>query len=372
MYTYKSLGTKEEFHNLSADWNDLLGRKSFSNPFLTWDWMYTWWNTYSERISNISLCIITVRDEGLLIGLLPGFIQLENNINTFYFMGSRFESSDYLEMICEDEKNNPVFIEDSIKYLLSKQKVDVISFNNVLYDSIFINTLKKFASNNRIKLLIRLDSICPFIDINGSWNDYVQGLSKNMRYNLRRRTRKIQNDFHAEFRIVNNCEEIDEAINELFLLHQVWFSRLNKKDSFQGNLRKEFHKKIAHSFFKQDILRLFQIKVNNKTIGVLYCYEYANQLFFFQSGSDPEWSKYSVGLVIMGHAIQYSHTNRLSRFDFLRGAEDYKFNWTNKSRLMGSVYLGVSGRGKMTILKKTLYIHIKTGIKKLLSILGKS
>ena len=372
MYTYTLIETNEEFFNLSADWNDLLGRKSFPNPFLTWDWMFNWWDTYNETIPNISLCIIAVRDEGLLVGLLPGFIQLENNINTFYFLGSRFESSDYMEMICEDEKNNPVLLEDSIKYLLSKHKIDVICFNNVLFDSLFMKTLKKFAPDNRIKLLTRHDSICPFIDINGSWDDFIQGLSKNMRYNLKRRTRKIQNDFHAELRLVDNCDEIDEAINELFLLHQLWFSRRKKKDSFQGNIRKEFHKKVAHRFFKQDILRIFQIKVNGSTIGVLYCYEYANQLFFFQSGSDPQWSKYSIGMVIMGHAIHYSHINRLSRFDFLRGAEDYKFNWTNKSRIIGSAYLGISSKGKIIVLNKALYLRIKTGIKKLQRILDKS
>ena len=184
-----------------------------------------------------------------------------------------------------------------------------------------------------------------------------------MRYNLGRRTRKMQDKFHAEFQVLTNKGKIDEAIDELFLLHQSWFALRKKNDSFQGNLREEFHKKLAHSFFEQDILRIFQLKVSNKTIAALYCYEYANQLFYFQAGSDPEWLKYSVGMVIMGHVIHYAHTNGLSRFDFLRGDEDYKFNWTNKSRLLGSVYLGISGRGKMFLVKKEAYIQLKKCIK---------
>ena len=370
VFTYKLIETKEGFYNLSTEWNDLLCRSMIANPFLTWNWMYNWWDTYGDRISDVSLCIITVIEDERLVGILPGFIQVKSNTHTFFFLGSQFESPDYLEMIREKQKSDVIFIENSLNYLLSKRRIDVIAFNSVLKDSLFLRSLNQFVSNNRLRSYTRFNKVCPFIDINGSWDDFVEGLSKNMRYNLRRRTRKMQNEFQAEFQIVNSYDKVEQAIDEIFLLHQLWFTSRKKDDSFLPDLRKDFHKKIGQSLFNQDILRIFQLKVNDKIIAVLYCYEYANQLFFYQSGADPDWSKYSIGMVLLGYVIQYAHTKRLSRFDFLRGGEDYKFNWTNQSQLMGAVYIGVSHKGKIIVLKRTTYIQLKKAIKTLLRMLG--
>jgi CelD/BcsL family acetyltransferase involved in cellulose biosynthesis len=51
--------------------------------------------------------------------------------------------------------------------------------------------------------------------------------------------------------------------------------------------------------------------------------------------------------VLVGHAIKYAFDNGLGCFDFMRGEEAYKFRWTDQTRQMFAVRLGVSLRGRV-------------------------
>ena len=46
--------------------------------------------------------------------------------------------------------------------------------------------------------------------------------------------------------------------------------------------------------------------------------------YLYNSGYDPAYSHLAVGLISKAHAIRDSIERGLTRFDFLRGEEDYK------------------------------------------------
>ena len=54
-------------------------------------------------------------------------------------------------------------------------------------------------------------------------------------------------------------------------------------------------------------------------------------------GFNPAFSKMSVGLVMMGVAIESAVNEGCIEYDFLHGAEEYKFHWTRTSREIGRI-----------------------------------
>jgi CelD/BcsL family acetyltransferase involved in cellulose biosynthesis len=44
-------------------------------------------------------------------------------------------------------------------------------------------------------------------------------------------------------------------------------------------------------------------------------------------GFDPRWSALSPGTLLLGHAIEQATAEGAAAFDFLRGAEAYKYRW---------------------------------------------
>src|SRR5918999_86631 len=57
-----------EFAALEEEWNDLYRNSPLATPFQSWAWLYSWWEYYEE---GYELRLITVRDEDLLVGLMP-------------------------------------------------------------------------------------------------------------------------------------------------------------------------------------------------------------------------------------------------------------------------------------------------------------
>jgi CelD/BcsL family acetyltransferase involved in cellulose biosynthesis len=62
-------------------------------------------------------------------------------------------------------------------------------------------------------------------------------------------------------------------------------------------------------------------------VGVLLAMHAKGQAFFYLSGFDPLWARYSPGNALVGAAIAQAAREGATRFDFLRGQEAYKYRW---------------------------------------------
>jgi CelD/BcsL family acetyltransferase involved in cellulose biosynthesis len=56
------------FRALEEEWEDLYRSSPLSTPFQSWSFLYSWWESFGE---GDGLRIITVRDKGFLVGLIP-------------------------------------------------------------------------------------------------------------------------------------------------------------------------------------------------------------------------------------------------------------------------------------------------------------
>ena len=86
-------------------------------------------------------------------------------------------------------------------------------------------------------------------------------------------------------------------------------------------------------------LRLFVLRLNGEPAASLYAFRYNHVFYFYQSGFDPAYGKYSVGLVTMALSIKAAIEEGAEEYDFLRGDERYKFQWTNTVREIGKLVI---------------------------------
>jgi glycosyltransferase involved in cell wall biosynthesis/CelD/BcsL family acetyltransferase involved in cellulose biosynthesis len=140
---------------------------------------------------------------------------------------------------------------------------------------------------------------------------------KYFRY-CRRRMERI-----GHLQIIGATEEnLDEALADLFRLHA---ARWDGKGVLQG--LEGFHADVARGFLRQGMLRLFLLRLGADTVAVLYAFASGERTWFYLSGFDPAFEKLSPGLVAVGTAIEQATAEGHRHFDFLRGAEPYKYWW---------------------------------------------
>jgi CelD/BcsL family acetyltransferase involved in cellulose biosynthesis len=332
-----------DFAALHEEWNHLLSRSNANTVFLTWEWLYSWWEHFS---ANRKLSIMLVYDEDKLVGIAPFYYESTRirgliPMKSLQWLGAGDVGSDYLNLICETGYEEQVC--DLICRELSGniKSWDLLRLTDLPDRSpAFLRFQELTAGDTNLEYQIGREYICPYIELeNHSTESYLESLSSNMRYNLRRRSRQVFQQLGAEMRRCERLEEIGSFLDAIFELHARRWKARGGSDGFSGTEIRAFHQTAAERLFARGWLRLYMLEIDNLPVAGIYGIEYANTFSFYQSGFDPACDRYSVGMVLMFETIKEAINRKMVLYDFLHGTEEYKFKWTQTVRRTQSLMI---------------------------------
>ena len=360
MLSIKKVNTQNEFSKLKEDWTSLLKKSRSDTVFLTWEWMYTWWECFMD---NKQLFLLTVYDETeKLIGIAPLCMDKKKLVGItalkyMRFLGTMPISSDHLDFIINKGREVEV-LKAIVDYLFQEIKWDLCLLSNIPISSLTGKLLREIMENRPFQS--EISQVCPYIPLPGQIEVFYSSLSRSRRNTIMRRRRNLQKNYNS-FKLVTckNPDDIDDAMERLFKLHQKKWIEVKHKGNFARNEIRDFHKKVAGTFLNTDLLRLYFLRVQGKDVAALYTFKYNNRLFYYQGGWDPEWSKDRVGSILTNLVIEDAINKGYSEYDFLRGSEDYKTRLTNKKREEIDIFISNSFNARIYLLLRYLYHKMK-------------
>jgi hypothetical protein len=360
MLFVKKINNQSEFSRLKEDWAVLLKKSKSDTVFLAWEWMYTWWECFQE---NKHLFILTVHDENEnLIGIAPlcmdkkriGGIPVLNYIK---FLGTMPISSDHLDFIIYQGRERET-LGTIVNYLFKENIWDLCLLSNIPASSLTGRLLKEIMGDKPFQS--EVSQVCPFIPLPTRIEDFHSSLSKNMRNRVKRERRNLYKKHKdIEFVIWENPDEIDDAMERLFELHEKRWMVVKHKGNFARDDVRKFHKKIAGIFLNSDMLRLYFLRALGDDVAALYTFKYNNALIYYQGGWDPEWSKDSIGSILLNLIIEDAINKGYSEYDFLRGTELYKTQLTDKKREEIDIFIVNSFNARVYLFFRNLYHKMK-------------
>ncbi len=361
----KKITTNEEFEELKSSWQHLFATAGINSPFLSWEWMFAWWQVYCPQLSAAKLSIFCAYEDDALAAILPLFYHKKKNLAYVQLLGTEFESSDYLDIICAEEKKADffdLFFSDTL-VLATLKAADILTFNNVKEDAVLYRGKNQLAKKLRSRVFERRTSVCPYINLPQSLDDLFKSLSKNMRSGLKRQRNKLNRNENIQVELVKDEGEVQEAIRHLFNLHSMRFEQKEMATKFIYERRGKFHETIAKVFLLKSWLQFYLIKDNDNPIGALYCYRLNGTMMYMQGGFDPDYAKFALGNQIILRAISDAIEANMHTFDFMRGNEDYKKKWTDKSIFLYTLEFPLSLKGSTVLQFQTYMSLLKKMIK---------
>src|SRR5271169_6063952 len=104
------ISSKAQWDETRAVWNGLLNQSTANTIFLTWEWLFSWGESY--LIAGRSLFIVMVYRDDELVGIAPWYIQhLRRGVLTIkqiQFLGAPDAGSDYLDVIIKKGQEQKV------------------------------------------------------------------------------------------------------------------------------------------------------------------------------------------------------------------------------------------------------------------------
>src|SRR5262249_6578295 len=139
-------------------------------------------------------------------------------------------------------------------------------------------------------------------------------------------------DFEVRFVSATSEETRHEFLAVMLDLHRKRWREKGSSEAFSTPDMIAFHQELSRLALERGWLRLFVLWLNNRPAAALYGFCRDRRFYFFQSGLDPEYSRYSVGLATMGLAIKSALEEGAQEYDLLHGDESYKFLWARRER----------------------------------------
>jgi CelD/BcsL family acetyltransferase involved in cellulose biosynthesis len=313
------------FEQLKSEWNALLERSNANQIFSTWEWQSTWWDVYQR---GKQLWIVSCRDENdRLIGLGPWFIEQHPVLGRVVRSVGCVDVTDYLDLIVNHDYLEPVLNCFAVFLSGHQHEFDNIDLCNIPELSptprLFPGILEQYG----FKASVKQQEVCPVIDLPASWDDYLEGLDKKYRHELRRKIRRSRGA-GADWYVVDSTHNLDEEIERF--LELMASSDKEKADFLKDEQNVTFFKKIAPVLFEKGWLQLSFLTVGGHAAATYLNFDYGGRILVYNSGLAPDYGHLSPGIVLLAHLIRTALDSRHSVFDFLRGNEVYKYHMGGK------------------------------------------
>lgn len=310
--TSKLLHSPAEFHAISAEWKELFLRCPDATPFQHPSWLLCWIEAFQPR----DLIGIEIRAGKRLIGFAPLLIYPREGERVLAFAGGGV--SDYLNLVVEPGSEQLVIeqVLDAVQTIPNWSVLDLtdLSGNSALCRSV----LGREHTQKH--------DVCYVLSLPQSTQELVESLSKRQWSNLRNARSRTQREGEATIERAN-AENFAEFLEDLVRLHTIRWNELDQKGVLSDSRLFDFHRGIAPAFLKDGLLRLYRMRLNDRTIAAIYAFFHRETAFCYLQGFDPQFSRLSPGTQLMFAVIEDAVKLGLRRFDFLRGEEGYKLHW---------------------------------------------
>lgn len=292
--------------------------------FLTWSWISCWLDTYKPEIIVVTA---GYRGETVAIGLFTHSIQVRHHLISssqyrLHQMGDQLLDQiwmEYNDFICVEQ-----YRVDAVNACIKALEQSDSSWDEIILSMITdsrAKDIKKNISDCRVLMSNRCYSK-DLVSVRDNQQDYIESLSPNTRYQIRRSIRLYQS-LHGELGL-SLAHSREEA---LAYFHEAGkFHRLRWRDSGYNNERfVSFHENLIINSFAEGSVHLMKITSGDTTLAILYFHLVDDDVYFYLQGINYEDDKkLKPGMVAHAMASQYYLDAGMKKYDYMGGYSQYK------------------------------------------------
>jgi CelD/BcsL family acetyltransferase involved in cellulose biosynthesis len=309
----------EELRTLEPLWTDLWRRDTSATPFQSPQWVLPWFSHYGSG----EVLTIAVRENGRLEALAPLFILRDEDDPTESLgMLIGTGNSDYLDILA-----TPAAPVDQILARLASADCAMWDLQQLRASSPLLSAPPPPDCED----VIEPHDNCLVLSIDGAGDDLENLASTHFRKKLRYYRRSLEREGRVTVETPTDLT-IDEFMDALFALHAARWKKRGLPGMLAAEVDQSFHRQVARGMLSSGALRMYAIRAGGRIVAVFYGFAHHETVYYYLSGYDPSLEKLSIGTVIVAHAIEQAVRDGAKTFDFLRGAEDYKYAWGAEDR----------------------------------------
>jgi len=314
------LSSREQIESFQSKWLELLSKSNCHKTFSSPQWYFNTLKAFPELTPRL----VVVEQDGALMGLAPCVLNSEQDL---MFVS---DLADYQDIIIRPND-----------YQTARSLFDALLSDKLGGKKVRLSGLSKQANLHLVldeQLDVKQIEQCFFSDLSQGYDAFMQQKSAKFRSNLRRIHRRAkENDIKIVELTPNECSG-DAVVTAFLRLHlkrypDKLFSRDKPQSFCHINLKEQFQNRLLRVFALLD-QKIRSESLSDKIIALNLSVCDSDVLGIWNGGFDPKYTQISPGKLLVHKQIQTCCEEGLKGFDFLRGDESYKQDWSTSVRVL--------------------------------------
>jgi CelD/BcsL family acetyltransferase involved in cellulose biosynthesis len=313
--------------------------------FQTFEWHATWRQTIA-RTEDVSEHVVHVADaDGRTLLILPLGIYRHRYVRSLQFLGGSV--TDYNAPLIDRDFAREVDTSDFLRLwqavLALLPKVDVVWLARMpqTIDGV-ANPLAALAGASHTDDAHAATLPANFDEFAAARS--TQFFSQNRRY--RRRLAKV-NPVEACF--PEDGEQRIEIVRIMAAQKSQWLRGSGLRDTFDRPEYRAFYERLTDGAFPAVQILVASLRVGNEIVATMWGPIFRTRYYFLVTSYREDWTRYSVGRLLMENVVQWCIAQKLSVFDLTAGDEGYKRSWSDHSLPLYDYLAARSLRGRMIV-----------------------
>jgi CelD/BcsL family acetyltransferase involved in cellulose biosynthesis len=308
----------QDFATLEEEWEDLHRNAAFATPFQSWAWLYSWWEFYGE---GYDLRLVTIRCDGLLVGLMPLMLQRRGGFGRLLFVGTG--PTDYQDILAREGWESRVS-EAGVRALRQMAGWQVADLQQLRPEAAAWGIFEGWAGP---RTRIWQDNF-PMVDVK-PWDELLMTVGRKLRNTVRRTLRRAEADgVQCE---LAGADDAEQAARRLIGLHLEMF---RGRDIAPEHLTERFQSHVvavAGRLTVPGLGGIYEFWRDGEVIAshmLLFGRSFVGEYMF---GTTQEARRrFQVSSLNMWNSVNVAQSKGSIRVSQLRGDESYKVPWASE------------------------------------------
>lgn len=319
----------EKFQQLKPIWDKLVSVNEFKNIFITFDWLYTWWNNFNDEKELFIL--LDKNDDGEICGLAP-LMKVGDDLRTIQFIAHG--SADYSDILAVDKNKT---IEKLLAFLSeNKNQWSKINLTEIAAPAKTTAIITSVAADKNMNIVTSDSNIC-FSFINQDTRSSIDTVEFKKNRSTKRSYAHLNKIGALEFKKLSDSNEIKSHLNRLFQFHINRWQDSSTTSKFLNENHRNFYIQLTENLTPNRQLVLYVLNLNQSPLAYLLGYEMNDTIYLYTIASDIFYLKYSPGKIIIHETTNYEIKQGIKIIDLARGDESYKTEFCNNETITHNI-----------------------------------
>ncbi len=317
------LTSVDEVEALAGEWNALVEKSATPHVFLTWEWIAAWKQAFRP---DAQLLVIAVRSADERLAAIGPFYQCRLMLGRLVpyrclrILGDAPGGSEYGDILARRDIEAAATMAVLESLLSRPGDWDAIWLPNMSPSDDTAGSTERLAGALGLKCRSR-DVPFSRIVLPSSFAEYLNSLSGKMRYQVRHGMNRLERECGAVLLTCDSQAELEQALPELFDLHQARWTSSGMPGIFADAAMQTFYRLMAKAMLESGQLRLHRVQVGGRTLAAQLGLVVGDVLYELQRGFDPTFAKIrgGVGGALRAMVIRKCIEDGMRVYDFLGG-----------------------------------------------------